>query len=182
MSASENRLTDFRIALARLDIGTQKTLFRGFGPEMRAALWQDRLSTAKPDLKGVGQAALVDRLLEFTTPENYAQSEKRDDVRDAILKIGEEAAKVFDDYEVYNDLTTRLGEDPCDTTVIAIKAPPPPDCTCSSVFSGLTSGRGNDCAALTECKAGNCTAFWPGCGALFLWSCDGLCTGRIVPG
>ncbi|NNF25157.1 MAG: bacteriocin fulvocin C-related protein [Rhodobacteraceae bacterium] len=174
---AKSRLTEFRHSLARLGRGEQKSTFAGMPAGVQAGLWQDRIAAAMETMSNNAQAELLNEALSYAAPEAYSQEKAQREARVALLKLESRANEVFEEFETYNRIVTTLGDDACDDAVFAQVALP--SCTCSSEFSRGISGSGNDCAALTECKAGNCTTSRLGCGAMWLWSCDGLCTGSF---
>lgn len=177
MADASSRLTNFRLSLARLGLGEQKSIFAAMPAAVQAGLWQDRITAAAKSTSNHAQAELLNEALSYVAPEAYSDDKARKAAQAALLKLEGRANEVFDAFETYNRIVTTLGDEPCGDTVFAQVALP--SCTCSSEFSRGISGSGNDCAALTECKAGNCNTSRLGCGAMWFWSCDGLCTGSF---
>ena len=173
-----NRLQDFRLSLARLSLGEQKSIFNVLPATFKAALWQDRLKEGIKMISDEHQEGFLLDVLINVTPEAYSDPETTLNCQQKLIDAAEKAQEVFDDPDWYGRLITTLGDGPYPSTAV-VKTTGLAKCTCSSAFSGGIRGS-NDCAALTECKAGGCIPSTRGCGAIWLYSCDVLCTGEFA--
>lgn len=178
---SDGKLRGFRNALAQLSLGEQKSIFSTLPPEYQAALWQDRLAEGIENLDDPHQERLLLEIVPHLRPESYSDEAENRRLKAFLVDIGQRAGKVFGESPLFDRLTTRLGDHPCPERVVKTAATLP-ECQCTSRLSGGIAGSGNDCVSLTECKAGGCIRSSFGCGSVWLYACDGLCTGVITGG
>jgi hypothetical protein len=168
-----NPVTAFRIALSNLNIADQKAIFRGLSPDVRSALWQDRIQGALATSLSSEQKEVLQQVSTHLTPAVYNLDSSMQ--REAFGKFYQEwitkAKGAFkNDSASLISITTQLGGKN-QTTAIAQGAPVVPSCDCNLAARQTSC---DDCL-LTNCKAVTCTASTLGCGCWWLSACDGVC-------
>ena len=164
MDDNGNSLTKFRKAMADLPLKDVITIFNGMTPELRAALWRNKLSDAMERGLNDEQKNVLGQMLENLSAESYtAEGSKKYMAFYRELEPG--ALKAFnnDSMKFFNiignlDKPVEMSETDEEKK----------DCDCN---------KGTDlCAINFKCKTKDCEESSWGCGVLGLQSCDGLCT------
>ncbi len=177
-----SNITKYRLGLASLNISDQKAIFDGLPPEIRSALWKDRLAHTINTLNNQQQIEALTRIQANICPDLYQEGVATQD--DRVLLLVDLANKAMNfRQDSINNLFTMLGDD--NQAPVLTTAPGKSEngekggkqvtCNCSTRFNCFL--RGNDCGALSKaCINDGCvpTRFF-GCGTLWLFPCDGTC-------
>jgi hypothetical protein len=171
--ADAKALRRFRLGLTQLHVSDQKFVFSHLTPELRAALWRDRIKEALERKLTKEQRAVLTEIDAHLLPDAY-------DVANRMAR-----KKFVGFYRLFNarirqafgernrqfaEIVTRLG--PKSRARQTIRGWWLTICDCNLRARGTTC---DDCWILTNCKSVSCIR-WPiGCGCFWLSACDGVC-------
>ena len=163
-----------RLAIARQSPTDQRSIFSGLKPELKSALWRDRLDELAAEADA-SYKDLFNDIKERLTPEVYKDSMARtrfwtfwEDGVERMTEVYEGDTLVV--VVTFNKLANLEYAEETQTRAT-------PECNCSTTFSGDI--RAGNCHWYDEtCEAGNCTRTSFGCGHFWLWACNGLCTDK----
>ena len=165
-------ITGFRVALSNLNIADQKAIFRGLSPDVRAALWQDRIQEALTMSLTKEQKEALQQIATHLTPAVYNPDSSMQQKAFAgfYSEWYTKAWSVFkQDSATFVTIATQLGSK--NQTAMIAQAAPVPSCDCNLAARQTNC---DDCW-LTNCKRITCTASAIGCGCWWLSACDGVC-------
>jgi hypothetical protein len=172
VESKQTPVTGFRLALANLNIADQKEIFRGASPDIRSAIWQDRLQEAMSMSLTKEQKDVLQLLAPRLTPAVYNPDStvQRKEFENFYIEWYPRALEVFkQDSAKFIAISTQLGNK--NETAKVGKPVVLPDCDCN-LAARLT--RCDDCW-FTNCKTVACKVSIIGCGCFWFSRCDGVC-------